>query len=97
MWGCWSGRASGRGRVEHGHPAAAELALDRVAVAEGGLQTGEQISHAGLGSVGQLHHTSQGKARPEGRASVLHFRPPREMRRQLVIRCITLTGSTWCD
>jgi hypothetical protein len=33
--------------VDRGHPAAAELALDHVAVGEGGLQTSEQIDQAG--------------------------------------------------
>ena len=33
------------GEVDRGHPAAAELALDRVAIRQGRLQAGEHVRH----------------------------------------------------
>src|SRR5205807_7771342 len=57
------------------HAAAAELALDVVGVAEDTLQASLEIGHAVSQVVRQLHHRGHGQTRPEGRASVSHFRP----------------------
>ena len=57
------------------HAAAAELALDVVGVAEDTLQASLEIGHAVTQVVRQLHHRGHGQTRPEGRASVSHFRP----------------------
>lgn len=37
------------GEVDHGHPPTPELALDLVAIGEGGLELSEQIGHANSG------------------------------------------------
>src|SRR5439155_9409224 len=61
------------GEVDCRHPTAAELALDRVTVAKGGLQSGEQVhvrSRAGTRpSYGRWPRTARGRSQ--------HFAPPR--------------------
>ena len=64
------------GEIDRRHSPAAKLALDRVAVGEGSLQTCEKISQVGTRGAGQVHHRGQRRARPEGQASVPHFRSP---------------------
>src|SRR5690349_21402291 len=54
------------GQVHGRHPAATELALDRVPPGEGGAHFGEHIRHGGARARGTLDDMSQGGTGPEG-------------------------------
>ena len=53
------------GKVHGRHPAAAELALDRVPPGEGGADFGEHVRHGGARARGTLDDMSQGRTGPE--------------------------------
>src|SRR5689334_19035232 len=53
------------GQVHGRHPAAAELALDRIPPGEGGAHFGERVRHGGTRARGTLDDMSQGGTGPE--------------------------------